>query len=241
MADKRGRTTFIFSTQTTDFRRDAVYENPRYFEKLPPQGLKQYDNIIVVGNWPVVQAALDAANLSWSAGDKGDYEGSGDDTKSNTGLVRGAPTGSSQGAVMRQKEGTIVTDLAKNGPVNEGEGDPAQASVQSTGDGEETVAREQGVKTEDIMSGTQQVALAPGQPHPPLANAGKPEQRSLDDIRANDPNNTQQDKVPYPIAKDWEDLAWPEQKALASRFTDDPVTSKAIASKVIKAELAKRA
>lgn len=240
MADRKGRTTFIYSTQSTDFRRDAVYENPRYFEKLPPQGLKQYDEVIVVGNWPLVEAALDAAKISWRSADKGDLDGAKDDVKSNTGLVRGAPTGSSQGAVTRQKEGTVVTDLAKGGPLNEGEGDPSNASVQTTGDGEETVAREQGVKTEDIMSGTQQVELAPGQPHPPLADAGKPEQRSLEEIRDNDGNNSQQSGVPHPIPADWEDLAWPEQKALAGRFTDEPVTSKAIASKVIKGELAKR-
>lgn len=235
---------FIYSTQNGNFRKDAVYENPRYFEKLPPQGLRQYEEVIVVGEWPLVQAALDAAGVKWRPGDKGDDKGA--ETFDNTGLVPGASTGSNQGAAMRQKEGTTVVDLARGGPVNEGEGDPSYASVQTTGDGEETVAREQGVRTEDLMEGSLQKELAPGHPHPPLADAGKPEQRPLDEVR-----QTQQQSQPgqtgqpgsgstVEIPDNWEDLSWPEQKALAGNFTDEPVTSKSAATKAIKDELKRR-
>lgn len=243
MADRgrKGRKTFIYSTQNTNYRRDAVYENPRLFEKLPPQGLKQYDEVIVVGNWPVVEAALDAAGIKWHHGDKDDDRSIDGNYKSNTGSVRGAATGSSQGGTLRQKEGAVPIDLAKTGGLNEGEGDPSIASVQTTGDGEETVAREQGVKTEDIMSGTQQVELAPGQPHPPLADGGKPEQRSLEEVReGTSGSGTSDNTTQVEIPDNWEELDWPEQKALASNFTSDAVTSKAIAAKTIKAELARR-
>lgn len=209
MADRKGRKTFIYSTQGSNFRKDAVYENPRYFEKLPPQGLKQYDEVIVIGNWPKVQAALDAAEIDWRPGDKGDDVGEGSNSTDNTGLVRGAPTGSSQGAIARQKEGTIPQT---GGPVNEGEGDGSGASTSTTGDGEETVARETGSSTADLMDGSTQTTLAPAD--------GAPTQEAIPD--------------------DWEDLAWPDLKALAGKFTNDPVTSKALANKAIKAELAKR-
>lgn len=235
------KTTFIYSSQPDNFRKDAVYENPRYFEKLPPQGLKQYEQVIVVGNWPLVQAALDAAGIAWTPGGKDDDK-SDAGTFDNTGLVPGAPTGSTQGAALRQKEGTTVMDLAKGGPVKEGEGDPAAASVLSTGDGEETVAREQGVKTADIMDGSKQKELAPGHAHPPLAQTGAPEQRPLEEVRQQGSGNAASaDKnANADIPDNWDDLTWPEQKALAQNFTDEPVISKANASRAIKDELKRR-
>lgn len=231
--------TFIYTTQKDNFLKNAVYENPRYFEKLPPQGLKQYKNVIVVGNWPIVQAALDAAGIKWRPGDKDDDK-SKVETFDNTGMVRGAPTGSTQGAAFRQKEGTTVTDLAKNGPVNEGEGDPAMASVHTTGDGEETVAREQGVKTEDIMEGNKQKELAPGHPHPPLAQTGAPEQRPLEEVHEQGAADGGGKNTSAAIPDNWEELSWPEQKALAQNFTDEPVISKANASRAIKDEIKRR-
>lgn len=63
---------FIYSAQNDGFRSDAVYENPRMFEKLPPQGLSQYDEIILIGNWPKVEAALDREGFTWRYADKDD-------------------------------------------------------------------------------------------------------------------------------------------------------------------------
>lgn len=150
---------FIYSAQADNFRKDAVYENPRYFEKLPPQGLKQYEEIIVIGDWPRVQAALDAAELDWRHGDKDDDEGH--DTTDNSGAVRGASTGSKT-AAGRQKEGVVNHDLVRNGPDNEGEGEGELGNVNKTGDGLETVAREAGLTTDAHMQGSEQVVEIPG-------------------------------------------------------------------------------
>lgn len=122
---------FIYSAQNDGFRSDAVYENPRMFEKLPPQGLSQYDEIILIGNWPKVEAALDKAGFTWRHADKDD-----------------------------DKEPSI--------------------------------------------------------------------------------NQEGQDS-PDGIPDDWKELSWPELKSLAEKFTENAVTSKATAKRVINEELDKRA
>lgn len=192
---------FIYTTQNDQFRKDAVYENPKYFEKLPPQGLTQYEEVIVVGNWPLIEAALDAAEIPWRGADKGDDLGGDVETRDNTGRVAGAPTGSNQ--TNRQKKGAVVNDIVQAGPLKEGEGDGSGASIAKTGDGLETVAREAGAGLSGAhMKGSEQVVEIPA---------------------------------------DWEQLQWPELRALASQFSDETIIKKDRALEVMATEVKRRA
>lgn len=55
----------VYSTQPDKFRADSQYENPKFFEKLNNNTAK-YNEIILVGEWPKIEEALDAAGFSWT-------------------------------------------------------------------------------------------------------------------------------------------------------------------------------